>query len=79
MEQHILHVSVSFGTKTCSYSYVCFPRVSLSASEWCVLKELVQILQPLEDATRKLSAERRVSCSKVTPLLNAACMNSGRM
>ena len=47
------------------------PRISLSASEWCVMKELVQILQPLEEATRELSTEQRVSCSKVIPLLNA--------
>ena len=33
------------------------PRTSLSASEWCVMKELVQILQPLEETTRELSSE----------------------
>ena len=47
------------------------PRVSLSASEWCMMSELIQILQPLEEATRDLSTEQRVSCSKVIPLLNA--------
>ena len=47
------------------------PRVSLSASEWCMMSELIQILQPLEEATRELSTEQRVSCSKVIPLLNA--------
>ena len=47
------------------------PRVSLSASEWCMMSELIQILQPLEEATRKLSTEQRLSCSKVIPLLNA--------
>ena len=31
------------------------PWVSLSASEWGLMKELVQILQPPEEATRKLS------------------------
>ena len=35
------------------------------------MKELIQILQPLEEATRELSTEQRVSCSKVIPLLNA--------
>ena len=47
------------------------PRVSLGVSEWCLMKELVQILEPLEEATRELSTEQRVSCSKVIPLLNA--------
>ena len=47
------------------------PRVSLSASEWCMMSELFQILQPLEEATQELSTEQRVSCSKVIPLLNA--------
>ena len=47
------------------------PRVSLSASEWRMMKELVEILKPLEEATRELSTEQRVSCSKVIPLLNA--------
>ena len=49
------------------------PKVSLSASEWCMMSELIQILQPLEEATRELSTEQRVSCSnlKVIPLLNA--------
>ena len=47
------------------------PRVSLSASEWCMMSELIQILQPLEEATRELSTEQRVCCSKVIPLLNA--------
>ena len=27
-------------------------------------------MQPLEEATRELSTEKRVSCSKVIPLLN---------
>ena len=47
------------------------PRTSLSASEWCIMKELVQILQPLEETTRELSSEQRVSFSKAIPLLNA--------
>ena len=47
------------------------PKVSLSASEWCMMSKLIQILQPLEEATRELSTEQRVSCSKVIPLLNA--------
>ena len=47
------------------------PRVSLSVYEWFVLEELVEILQPLEEATRELSTEKTVSCSKVIPLLNA--------
>ena len=47
------------------------PKVSLSASEWCMMSELIQILQPLEEATWELSAEQRVCCSKVIPLLNA--------
>ena len=41
------------------------PRVSLSAAEWCMMSELIQILQPLEEATRELSAEQRVCCSNV--------------
>ena len=47
------------------------PRISLSVYEWSILEELVEILQPLEEATRELSAEKTVSCSKVIPLLNA--------
>ena len=31
----------------------------------------VQVLKPLEEATQELSAEQRLSCSKVIPLLNA--------
>ena len=46
------------------------PRVSLSVHEWSILEELVEILQPLEEATRELSTENTVSCSKVIPLLN---------
>jgi len=46
------------------------PRVSLTSSEWCMMSELIQILK-LEEATRELSSEQRVSCSKVIPLLNA--------
>ena len=59
------------GTLTVMCPLFARPWVSFSASEWCVLKDLVQILQPLEEATQKLSAEQRVSCSKVIPLLNA--------
>lgn len=44
--------------------------MSLSASEWCMMSELIQILQPLEEATWELSTEQKVSCSKVIPLLN---------
>ena len=47
------------------------PQVSLSVHEWSILEELVEILQPLEEATRELSTEKTVSCSKVIPLLNA--------
>jgi len=47
------------------------PRVSLSSSEWCNVSELIQILKPLEEATRELSTEQMVSCSKVIPLFNA--------
>ena len=36
-----------------------------------ILEELVQILKPLEEATRELSVEQTVSASKVIPLLNA--------
>ena len=47
-------------------------RVNLSAPEWCLMKEFVQILQTLEEeATWELSTKQRVSCSKVIPLLNA--------
>ena len=31
----------------------------------------VQVLKPLEEATQELSAEQRLSCSKVIHLLNA--------
>ena len=47
------------------------PQVSLSASKWCMMKELVDILKPLEEATWELSIEQGVSCSKVIPFLNA--------
>ena len=47
------------------------PGVSLSVYEWSILEELVDILQPFEEATRELSSEKSVSCSKVIPLLNA--------
>ena len=47
------------------------PRASLTVSEWSMLEELVQILKPLEEATRELSVEHTVSSSKVIPLLNA--------
>ncbi|XP_065895773.1 zinc finger BED domain-containing protein 4-like [Dysidea avara] len=47
------------------------PRVSLSTAEWCMMSELIQILQPLEEATRELSAEQRVCCSNIIPLPNA--------
>ena len=47
------------------------PRVSLSTAEWCMISELIQILQPLEEATRELSAEQRVCCSNIIPLPNA--------
>ena len=46
------------------------PRASLTVSEWSMLEELVQILKPLEEATRELSVEHTVSSSKVIPLLN---------
>ena len=46
------------------------PRASLSVSKWSMLEELVQILKPLEEATRELSVEQTVSPSKVIPLLN---------
>ena len=47
------------------------PRVGLSTAEWCMMSELIQILQPLEEATRELSAEQRVCCSNIIPLPNA--------
>ena len=47
------------------------PRVNLSVHKWSILEELVEILQPLQEATRELSTEKTVSCSKVIPLLNA--------
>ena len=47
------------------------PRASLTVSEWSMLEELVQILKPLEEATRELSVEHTVSSSKVIPLLIA--------
>ena len=46
-------------------------RASLTVSEWSMLEELVQILKPLEEATRELIVEHTVSSSKVIPLLNA--------
>ena len=45
------------------------PRASLLVLEWSMLEELVQILKPLEEATRELSVEQTVSSSKVIPLL----------
>ena len=36
-----------------------------------MMSELIQILQPLEEATQELSTEQRVSWSKTIPLLNA--------
>ena len=53
------------------YASLGGPRVSLSVSEWSILQEVVEILQPLEEATRELSTEKIVSCIKVIPLLNA--------
>ena len=47
------------------------PQTSLSATRWSIMKELILILQPLEEATRELSSEQTVSCSKVIPLLIA--------
>ena len=47
------------------------PHANLSVLEWTMLEELVQILKPLEKATRELSVEQTVSSSKVIPLLNA--------
>ena len=35
------------------------------------MKQLVQVLKPLKEATHELSAEQRLSCIKVIPLLNA--------
>ena len=45
------------------------PQTSLSGTEWSILKELVLILQTLEESTRELSSRQTVSCSKVIPLL----------
>ena len=46
-------------------------KISLSVSEWRVMKQLVQILKPLEEATQELSVEQRLSCSKAIPFVNA--------
>ena len=46
-------------------------KINHLTSKWCVMKQLVQALKPLEEETQELSAEQRVSCSKVIPLLNA--------
>ena len=35
------------------------------------MKQLAQVSKPLEEATHDLSAEQRLSCSKIIPLLNA--------
>ena len=75
MERHLLHAYPTFRTKACYHCYVCFIRrikgVSLPASKWYMMRELIQILQPLEEDTQEISTEQRVSCSKVILLLNA--------
>ena len=58
-------------TMTVKCSSTGGPQASLSVSEWSMLEELVQILKPLEEATKELSVEQTVSSSKVIPLLNA--------
>ena len=68
MLQHLLEQKAAI---TVMYASSTGPQISLSALEWCQMKELVQILQPLEEATRELSIKQRVSYSKVIPLLNA--------
>ena len=42
------------------------PRASLSTSEWSILEEILQILKPLEKATRELSVEKSKSSSSDT-------------
>ena len=49
----------------------CEPQVSLLVYKWSILEELLEILQSFEEATRELSTEKPMSCSKVIPLLNA--------
>ena len=52
------------------------PQASLSVSEWSILKELVQILQPLEEATRETERVLQQSDSFVechTELLIELC------
>ena len=71
MEQHLLYACLTFGTEASYRCHVCFVYRTKSVSEWCMMSELIQILQPLEEATQELSTEQRVSWSKTIPLLNA--------
>ena len=70
MEQYVLYAPPTSRAKISCVCHVCFTWWA-SVYEWSILEELVEILQPLEEATRELSAEKTVSCSKVIPLLNA--------
>jgi len=45
------------------------PHARLSAEKWKMLEELVIILKPFEEATRKLNVKRRVSSSKSDTLV----------
>jgi len=51
------------------------PQTILTVAEWSMLEEIVQILKPLEEATRELSVKKTVSSSKVIPLLYMNCKN----
>lgn len=42
------------------------PRIEmLTEEEWCVAEELCNLLRPLEEATREMSAENYVPASKI--------------
>lgn len=41
----------------------------LYPSDWCEIKELIDILQPFDDITKELSAEKYITISKVIPLI----------
>lgn len=45
------------------------PRIEmLTEEEWCVAEELCNLLRPLEEATREMSAENYVTASKIIPI-----------
>jgi len=57
MLQHLLEQKPAI-TVMCASTTA--PRINLLASEWYMMKQLVQVLKPLEEATQELRAEQRV-------------------